>query len=238
MRQKLYEIIEVSKDGNTLSTVYDVFMMIIISLSIIPLAFKNHNTIFLYIDRITVLIFILDYFLRFITADIKIRNGVKSFILYLFLPMSLIDLISILPSLTVLNDGFRLFKIFRLLRTFRVFRIFKIVRYSKSITVILSVFRKQKESLLTICIISISYVLVSALIIFNIEPQTFNTYFDAVYWATVSLTTMGYGDIYPVTIAGRTITMISSFIGIAIVALPAGIITAGLMEEIQNNKRQ
>lgn len=68
--------------------------------------------------------------------------------------------------------------------------------------------------------------------IFNIEPQSFRNFFDAIYWATVSLTTVGYGDIYPVTDAGRIITMISSFIGIAIVALPAGIITAGYMNEI------
>ncbi len=68
--------------------------------------------------------------------------------------------------------------------------------------------------------------------IFNIEPQSFRNFFDAIYWATVSLTTVGYGDIYPVTDAGRIITMISSFVGIAIVALPAGIITAGYMNEI------
>lgn len=68
----------------------------------------------------------------------------------------------------------------------------------------------------------------------NVEPDSFNSFFDAVYWATVSLTTMGYGDIYPVTEIGRVVTMISSLFGIAIVALPAGIITAGYMDEIKN----
>ena len=76
------------------------------------------------------------------------------------------------------------------------------------------------------------YILISALIIINIEPDSFNNYFDAVYWATVSLTTVGYGDIYPVTSLGKVITMISSFFGIAIIALPSGIITAGFMESI------
>lgn len=80
--------------------------------------------------------------------------------------------------------------------------------------------------------------LVSALVVFNVEPDTFENYFEAVYWATVSLTTMGYGDIYPVTIAGRIITMISSFMGIAIVALPAGIITSGMMDEINSEKEK
>ena len=61
---------------------------------------------------------------------------------------------------------------------------------------------------------------------FNVEPDSFNTFFDAVYWATVSLTTVGYGDIYPITDLGRIVAMISSFFGIAIVALPAGIVTA------------
>lgn len=149
--------------------------------------------------------------------------------------MALIDLISILPSFTPISGGFRLLKIFRFLRALRVFRIFKSFRYSKSITIIIDVIRSQKEPLIAVCSLAVGYVLVSALVIFNVEPDTFETFFDAVYWATVSLTTMGYGDIYPVTTIGRIVTMISSFVGIAIVALPAGIITAGYMERINHN---
>lgn len=84
--------------------------------------------------------------------------------------------------------------------------------------------------------LAVGYIFVCALIIFNVEPNSFNTFFDAVYWATISLTTVGYGDIYPITTLGRIITMISSFMGIAIVALPAGIITAGYMKEIESDK--
>ena len=87
-----------------------------------------------------------------------------------------------------------------------------------------------------VCGIAVVYVLISALIIFNVEPDSFKNYFDAIYWATVSLTTMGYGDIYPITTAGRIVTMISSFMGIAIVALPAGIITSGFMDELNREK--
>jgi voltage-gated potassium channel len=79
-----------------------------------------------------------------------------------------------------------------------------------------------------------AYILISALVIFNVEPESFETFFDAIYWATVSLTTVGYGDIYPVTTVGRVVTMLSSILGIAIIALPAGIITAGYMKEIEN----
>ena len=113
--------------------------------------------------------------------------------------MAIIDLISILPSLTVMQKGFRLLKIIRLLRTFRVFRVFKAFRYSKSITMIVNVFKKQKESLLVVCGFAIAYVIISALVIFNVEPETFPTMFDAIYWATVSLTTVGYGDVYATT---------------------------------------
>lgn len=84
-------------------------------------------------------------------------------------------------------------------------------------------------------ILAIGYILITALIMFNIEPDTFKDFFDAIYWATVSLTTVGYGDIYAVSDVGKVITMISPLFGIAIVALPAGIITAGYMEEIKRN---
>ena len=80
--------------------------------------------------------------------------------------------------------------------------------------------------------------IISALIIFNVESQSFDTFFDAIYWATVSLTTVGYGDIYPVTTTGRIVTMISSMFGIAVVALPAGIITAGYMEALNESKSE
>jgi voltage-gated potassium channel len=214
-------------------------MMIMIIVSLVPLAFKEQMPVLMLIDKVTVTIFIIDYLLRLATADMKLKDDrLLSFIRYPFTPMALVDLLSILPSLSVLNQAFRVFKIFRLIRTFRVFRVFKAVRYSKSIMMIIAVFRKQKESLLTVLGFALMYVLVSALVVFNAEPETFKNFFDAIYWATVSLTTMGYGDIYPVTNVGRGITMISSILGIAIVALPASIITAGYMEEINNKKEE
>lgn len=147
--------------------------------------------------------------------------------------MAIIDLLAILPTFTIVASGFKILKLFRLLRTFRVFKVFKIVRYSKSITVISNVIKKQKEPLLAVCVLAAAYIVICALIIFNVEPDTFDNFFSAIYWATVSLTTMGYGDIYPVSTIGRVVTMLSSFVGIAIVALPAGIITAGYMDEIK-----
>lgn len=166
------------------------------------------------------------------------NHNAFSFLIYPLTPMAIIDLLSILPSLTVLNNGFKLFKIFRLFRTFKIFKIFKGIRYSKSVVMIINIFKKQKQALLTVCFIAFGYILISALVIFNVEPETFNSYFDAVYWATISLTTVGYGDIYAVSTIGKIITMISSIFGIAIVALPAGIITAGMMEQINGDKSE
>ncbi len=236
MRKRLYSIVEPTDNNNTLSSVYDFIMMTTIIVSIIPLAFKETNIVFQWIDYITVGIFILDYLLRLITADYKLKKSVVSFFVYPITPMAIIDLVSILPSITVLNSGFRLLKMFRLLRTLKVLRAFKFLRYSKSFDIIASVFKKQKKVLSAVATMAVAYVLVSALVIYNVEPESFGTFFDAIYWATISLTTVGYGDIYPVSTIGRIVTMISSVFGIAIIALPSGVITAGYLAEINKDE--
>lgn len=237
MRTRIFEIIELGEENDKVSRAYDVFMMLTIIASIIPLWTHDNNVIFDIIDKITVVIFIIDYALRLITADKKLDRGALSFVLYPFSLMAIIDLLSILPSLTVLAKGYRLLKIFRLFRTFKVFRVFKAFRYSKNITMILNVFRKQKDSLLVVCGFAIAYVVIAALVIFNAEPETFPTMYDAIYWATISLTTVGYGDVYATSDIGRFITMISSVLGIAIVALPAGIIISGYQDELKEMKK-
>lgn len=236
MRKRIFNIIEIAKDNDKISEFYDWFMMIVILSSILPLAFHTENKAFLIIDKVTVIVFIIDYILRLITADYKLQKNKLSFLIYPFTPMAIIDILSILPSVAIISRGFRLLKIFRLMRTFKVFRVFKVVRYSKSINLIIKVFKMQKRILATVGILAVGYILVSALVIFNAEPNTFNTFFDAIYWATVSLTTVGYGDIFPVSTVGRIVTMVSSIFGIAIIALPSGIITAGFIEALNNDK--
>ena len=238
VRKKIYSIIEPIGNENKLSNIYDFIMMTTIVVSIIPLAFKETNAFFQWIDYITVSIFILDYLLRLLTADYKLKKSAASFFVYPLTPMAVIDLISILPSLTVLNSSFRLLKLFRLLRTLKVFRAFKFLRYSKSFDIISNVFKKQKKVLSAVATMAVAYVLISALVIYNVEPESFETFFDAIYWATISLTTVGYGDIYPVTTIGRIVTMISSVFGIAIIALPSGVITAGYLEEVNKENHQ
>ena len=236
MRKRIFSIIEPADGGNILSSVYDIIMMVTIVASVVPLAFKHTNIIFQWIDYITVGVFVLDYFLRLFTADYKLEKGARSFFEYPLTTMAIIDLISILPSLTVLNSSFRLLKVFRLLRTLKVLRTLKFLRYSKSFDIIASVFKKQRKVLSAVATMAAAYILVSALVIYNVEPESFETFFDAIYWATISLTTVGYGDIYPVTTIGRIVTMISSAFGIAIIALPSGVITAGYLAEINEEE--
>ncbi len=238
IKKRIYEIIELSKDGDNLSQMYDTFMIFTIFISILPLAFKHDIYLFKLIDNICVVIFCIDYLLRLYTANIRFGND--AFISYLKYPfsfMAIIDLLSILPSISMLNKAFKTLKIIRLIRTFKILRIFKSFRYSKNIQILINVGKNSKSALITVLYLSIGYIIVCALVVFNIEPGSFHSFFDAVYWATISLTTVGYGDIYPITSLGRIITMISSFIGIAIVALPAGIITAGYMKEINSNNQ-
>lgn len=246
IRGRIFSIIERPSvaSPDTASTIYDLLMMVSIFASLIPLVYKETNFAFEIIDKVTVSIFIVDYFLRLLTADLKLKSGWASFFLYPFQFMAIIDILSILPSFTVLSSGLKSLKILRMFRTFRVFRslkvfkAFKLFRYSKSIDIIVNVIRKQKTPLIAVATLATGYILISALVIFNIEPDTFASYFDSIYWAAVSLTTVGYGDIYPVSTAGRIVAMISSFVGIAIVALPSGIITAGYMEAISKDKHE
>ena len=237
MRKRLFEIIEKSDGNDKLSTLYDYTMIVVITLSLIPLVFKQENRFFSVTDKVTAGIFIVDYLLRLATADYKFeKRGISSFLRYPFSGMAIIDLLSILPSLTIVNSSLKVLRVVRMLRAIRVVRVFKAVRYSRSFEIISNVIRSSKDSLIAVCALASGYILISAIIIFNVEPDSFKTFFDAVYWATVSLTTVGYGDIYPVSTMGRVITMASSIFGIAIVALPAGIITAGYMTELQKDK--
>ena len=229
-RKTLFQIIEPRQKENVIEKTYDVFMFLTIIVSLIPLTTKSHTGIFMWLDFVSTIIFSIDYVLRLVTADYKLEKGKLSFFLYPFTFLALADLLCILPSLFLLNNSLRLFKILRMLR---ILRVFKFIRYSKNIQILTNILKKQKDSLMIVGLLALCYVFISGLIIFNVEPSTFPNFFDALYWATISLTTVGYGDIYAVSTTGKIITMISSFLGIAIVALPAGITTAGYMKEIK-----
>lgn len=232
MREKIYNIVHVY-DNSKLSLVYKYFMIFVIALSLIPLATKEENELLNIMEIFCFIVFSGDYILRWITADFKLNeNGKPAFIKYPFRFISLIDLLSVF-ALAISVFGF--FGSVKTASTLAVFRIVRIFRYSKSAKMILDVLKKSKKALIAVGSLAIGYILVSAIIVFNVEPDSFKTFFDALYWATVSLTTVGYGDIYPVTVLGRMVAMLSSFFGIAIVALPAGVVTAEYMNILKEN---
>lgn len=237
MRKRIYEVIEASDGRDIWSSVYDAFMMIVIVVSLLPLNFKEETHFFYITDKVTTAIFIIDYALRWMTADFGSKeHPVVAFLKHPFTPMAIIDLVSILPSLSILNRGFKMLRVLRMFRSLRVMRVFKFVRYSKNIQILVNVIKRSQKPLVAVGVLALGYVYISALIIFNVEPDTFENIYAAIYWAVVSLTTVGYGDIYPVSWIGRAIAMCSSLLGIAVVALPAGIITAGYMSEISKSQ--
>ena len=234
MRKKIYQMVHVY-EGNLLSVAYKWFMIAVIAISLLPLTIKGTNSIFKTIDYTCLVIYIIDYSLRWIAADYKFnKHHWTSFARYPFRIISIIDLMSIIALLCSLLGTFKYSAFAEVLKVFRIVRIF---RYSKGIRTIIDILKSSKRALFAVGSLAVGYILLSALVVFNVEPDTFNSFFDAVYWSTVSLTTVGYGDIYPVTVIGRTIAMLSSFFGIAIVALPAGVVTAEYMKSLGENDK-
>ena len=239
IRQKIYDVVELNEVNSLASRLYNQFMLILVVLSMLPLAFKENYPIFDITDTVVVSIFIIDYILNWVTADIRFgKRGLWSFIRYPFSIPGIVDLLSILPALSFIHDGFRLLRLSRGLRILRMLSVFKMVHHSQNMVLVVRTLRESKDSLLAVGYLALGYILVSALVIFNVEPETFPSFFDALYWATVSLTTVGYGDIYPISTIGRCVTMFSSLLGIALIALPAGIITAGYLNALQSQQNK
>ena len=233
-KRRVYEVIEASRVGDSSSKAYDVLMTTAVIVGMVPLTLKKDNTFTFVIEIATCLIFLLDYIARVYTADYKMGyKSVKAYIAYLLSPMAIIDFLSIVPIVSLFLPGSVLL---RLLKLFRVFRVMKLIRYSKTMIIISNVIRKVKKQLIAVLILIIIYIFVSAMLIFQLEPTLFDTFLDALYWATISITTIGYGDITPQTDLGQFITMISALVGVAVIALPTGMITAAYMNEISKKK--
>lgn len=242
-REKIYEVIELGGEDGKSGTIYDSIMFLAILASIFPLMFVNVYPIFQYIEWVTCGLFIVDYLLRWATADFRLKKGFWSFILYPFTAWAIVDLLSILPCLSPMSNGF---KVFRVTRLMRVLRLFRFLRYFEQMRTLSKVLKKEKVVLFSVLGIAVFYVFITALVMFIVEPRinpvtgevTFENFFDALYWATVTLTTVGYGDLTPVTSFGRLVSMLSSLFGIAVIALPSGVITASYMEELRSKKKE
>lgn len=215
-------------------------MIVAIIFGVVPLMFKEQTPFLIVLDNIALVLFIVDYILHWVTADYRDkRNGAWAFVLYPFTLNAIVDLLSILPSfLRVVNPSVKLFRVSRLLK---ILRFVKIIRYYEPLQIINSVLKKERRILLAVVGVAVFYVYLTAVIMFNVEYENeidggkpmFTDFYDAFYWAACTLTTVGYGDIYPVSWIGRLIAMVSALVGVAIIALPSGIITAGYMDELR-----
>jgi len=244
LRQKIFAVVEprYNNQDSLVARIYDWVMLVAIIIGIIPLMFREQTALFYVFDVVSCVIFIIDYILRWITADLRMKKGSLSFFVYPFTLMAIIDLLSILPTFNFVKNAFKLTRIIRLAKIIRVIRI---IRYFEPLRTVIAVIKAQRVILCTVLSLAFVYVFITALIMFNAEeqinPETgeflFPTFFDAFYWAACTLTTVGYGDIYPISSTGRVISIISSIVGIAIIALPSGIITAGYMEEVNESKK-
>ena len=221
---------------------FDIFIYVLIIANIIAMVLESHKFIqaqfsqfFYYFELISILIFSFEYIYRIIISFKESKwLGVKNYVFSFF---GFIDLISILPFYIkqfVLLDG----RFFRILRLFRLTRVFKLGRESKSLKLFIKALSAVKSELMFTLFLSILTILFSASAIYFLEnksqPEVFSSITASIWWATISLATVGYGDIVPITIWGKIFASIISLVGIGIVAIPTGIISASFVEEIIN----
>jgi voltage-gated potassium channel len=193
---------------------------------------------FHYFELVSILIFSFEYLYRINQSYRENKwTGVRSYVFSFF---GIIDLISILPFYVkqfVLLDG----RFFRILRLFRLTRVFKLGRDSKSLKLFIKALTGVKNELKFTLFLSVLTILFSASAIYFLEnkaqPEVFSSITASIWWATVSLATVGYGDVVPITLWGKVFASIISLVGIGIVAIPTGIISASFVEEIHNSKK-
>ncbi|MDO5155721.1 MAG: ion transporter [Eubacteriales bacterium] len=233
IKKRIYEIIEVANSYDRASYIYDKMMLVTVIVGLIPLTMKSNNIYTYIINYLTSCIFFADYILRIYTSDYKMGiKYYKAYLYYAFTPLAIIDFLAVLPIFSIFFTSQTLVSICRL---FRVVVVLKLIRYSKTMVLMTNVLQRVKRQLFAVLLLTIIYIASSAMFIFQLEPNLFDNFFDALYWATISITTIGYGDISPVTDIGRFITMISALVGVALIALPSGIVTAAYMDEVKKN---
>ncbi len=245
-REKLYDLLFNYLEKSIISFFYDFFIAVIAVISVIPLMFTNENiegnSFLSFIQNnqfVWLTIFTVDYFLKFITADFKINKGVKSFFIYPFTIWSLIDLIAIVPGWTGNNQ----YQAFISLRLFRVVNFFP--RVSRSINFVFNSIFSEWRILLVIFITLVFFVFIGAIIIFNVEygaldnlgnESDIKSFWDAFWFVFITITTIGYGDITPVTNMGKVMIMIFSLLGISLIALLTATTIKGFDKQLEKLK--
>lgn len=249
-RKRVFEIIEVGNDLDHASRLYDFInaLAIIVNLAVsIMYTFDkmelNYGSTLLLIEKITVAFFCVDYLLRLWTAKFLYRDMKESAAIrkYAFSFTGIIDLLSFAPYyLPFFFPGGTV--AFRMIRIVRIFRLFKINAYYDSLNVITEVINGKKQQIISSVFIIIILMIASSLCMYSVEhdaqPEVFQNAFSGIWWAASTLLTVGYGDIYPITMAGKILGIVIAFLGVGMVAIPTGIISAGFVEQYATIKKQ
>jgi voltage-gated potassium channel len=234
MKAYLKSIID--SDDSKLGRYFSLFIQGLIFLSILLFSVETlpdlkpeTRTILYSIDVFCVIVFTIEYVLRIYVADSKPK--------FIFSFFGIIDLLAILPF--YLSFGVDL-RSLRALRFLRVFRILKLARYNRAINHFFRAIKTAKEEIVLFIIITLILIYFSAIGIYYFEhqaqPEHFTSIFDSLWWAIITLTTVGYGDVYPITIGGKVFTFCILLIGLGIVAIPTGIISSALTKSIDKGK--
>ncbi len=249
-RQRVWEIVEAvehTENPNKFLDAFDIFILTLIFLNVLAViletvqVFEERFGLFFYwFEIFSVSVFTVEYLLRVwsCTSQQKYTKPFWGRLRFIFTPMALIDLIAILPAfLTFVTVDLRFI---RTLRLFRLFRVFKFVRYSHSLKLFGKVIRNKKEELIVTATIMFVLIILTSSFIYIAEseaqPDKFTDIPTSMWWAIVTLTTVGYGDVFPITPLGKFFAAIIAVLGIGMFALPTGILGASFVEEMEKLK--
>jgi voltage-gated potassium channel len=252
MRLRVWKILEVSRGGDALSKAIDVFILSLIFLNVLAHIIESVDWIreaygkeFAYFEVFSLVVFTIEYFTRVwaCTADERYSHPLWGRLRYVRTPMAIIDLIVILPFFNMIlhlwNIGFDM-RVMRSLRLLRVLQLAKTTRYSKSLQLLGRVIYQKREELFLTTGITLILLVMSSTLMFYVEneaqPDQFTDIPSAMWWGVATLTTVGYGDISPITPLGKMIGAIVAMLGIGLFALPAGLLGSGFMDELDRQR--
>jgi len=248
IRKKIYQILKVSTKKGNLSWYFDIFIISLIILNVTAVVVQSvswinekYQTFFYYFEIVSVIIFTIEYLLRIwsIVEDPKFKKAFSGRIRFMFTPLALVDLLAVMPFyLPFVGIDLRFL---RILRLFRLFRLFKIARYLKALKLIGKVLKDKKEELIISVVSILILLLVASTIMYYIEnrtqPESFSSIPDAMWWGVSTITTVGYGDVYPITPWGKLLGGIIAILGIGLFALPTGILASGFSGNFAQHKK-
>lgn len=247
LRKKIYRILEPTEKGGTIERIFEFFLIIIIILNILLILLESvqeynqkYSVLFNQFEIFSVFFFTLEYIFRVysIVEKPKFEHPVNGRWKYVKSPIAIIDLISFLPFyISFLPFDLRFLRIFRLMG---LFRMFKIARYLHALNIFKRVIYERKEQLvLTIIFILFILIIISSLMFYienPYQPETFSSIPATMWWGVATLTTVGYGDMVPVTAIGKILSGMFAIVGFGLLALPAGILSSGFFEMMHTAK--